>query len=94
MPLRAVQSPPAMSIQSASGEILRLKRVRRLSSDEEMDLRGGGGATGEKVAATDQQLATYYAAAPGSPSCTTITLPSAGVVWTQADLEQAAALGG
>ncbi len=110
----SAQSPPPISIQSASGEILRLKRVRRLSSTDANETNDD--IRSEKVAAvTVADLHAYYAAAnsptgvggsggggggtlvatstaqlaPGA----TITLPAAGS-WTQADLDQATAIGG
>lgn len=74
-----------MSLQSATGEVLRLKRMRRMSSEDDSDLREA------KVAAND--LAYYSANSPNSGVGATIALPS-GVTWTQADLEHAAAISG
>ncbi len=64
--LRSTQSPPPISIQSASGEVLRLKRVRRISSAEQ-DNSNDDGIRPDKVAAvTVADLHAYYATV-GSP---------------------------
>ncbi|XP_059098962.1 uncharacterized protein LOC131893057 isoform X2 [Tigriopus californicus] len=88
LPLRSSGSPPPVSIQSATGEVLRLKRMRRLSSEEQepMDIR-------DKVS----DLA-YYTTSPtsgyltGTSGTATITLPTSAS-WTQADLDHATAIG-
>ena len=86
-----------MSIQSATGEVLRLKRMRRMSSDPEDEASGGGvvidGASPAKVVVTAADLAYYSGGGSISVGGTTITLPNTPT-WSQADLEHAASIGG
>lgn len=103
------QSPPPISIQSATGEVLRLKRMHRLSSADDEDLCSNTGLRDAKVVVSASDL-TYFAASVSPPpppthvpvslsgtvsiGGTTITLPTAPASWNQADLENATAIGG
>ena len=79
---RSVSSP--VTVQSVGGEVLRLKRLRRMSSSEDID--------SDKVVQTPSgELAYYTSSSPNSHAPAAIALPAhtAGG-WTQADLEHAA----
>lgn len=79
LPLRSVSSP--VTVQSVGGEVLRVKRPRRMSSSEEVE--------SDKV----NDLAYYTTSSSpnqaGTPAA--IVLPAQTAAgWTQADLEHAA----
>jgi hypothetical protein len=80
MPLRS--SP--VTVQSVGGEVLRLKRLRRMSSSEDVE--------GDKVIVSSGDLAYYTTSqSPNSHSPAAIALPAQSASgWTQADLEHAA----
>ncbi len=87
LPIRPVSSP--VTVQSVGGEVLRLKRIRRMSSSEanetvaDVDLR-------EKVVTSSGDLAYYTSAQSptGTPQPAAIALPAQTATgWTQADLE-------
>jgi len=79
LPLRSVSSP--VTVQSVGGEVLRVKRPRRMSSSEDVE--------SDKV----NDLAYYTTSSSpnhsGAPAA--IVLPAQTAAgWTQADLEHAA----
>ena len=77
--LRSVSSP--VTVQSVGGEVLRLKRLRRMSSTEDVD--------SDKVVSSGE-LAYYTSSSPNSQTPAAIALPAQSSGWTQADLEHAA----
>ena len=82
LPLRSVTSP--VTVQSVGGEVLRLKRLRRMSSTDDVD--------SDKVVASGDLA--YYTSSTSPNSHHTpaaIALPAQTASgWTQADLEHAA----
>ena len=82
LPLRSVTSP--VTVQSVGGEVLRLKRLRRMSSTEDVD--------SDKVVTASGDLAYYTSStSPNSHTPAAIALPAQTASgWTQADLEHAA----
>jgi hypothetical protein len=86
--LRGASSPPPVTLQSATGEVIRLKRMHRFSStDEDADA-----ATAALIRDKMADLAYYSTSPGGGISATTITLPANA--WSQSDIEHAAAIGG
>ena len=79
-----VRSSSPVTVQSVGGEVLRLKRLRRMSSSEDVD--------SDKVVQTPSgELAYYTSSSPNSHAPAAIALPAQTASgWTQADLEHAA----
>lgn len=69
-----------MTVQSVGGEVLRLKRLRRMSSTDDVD--------SDKVVASGD-LAYYTSTSPNAPAAIALPAQTASG-WTQADLEHAA----